>query len=124
MQEAIRRISSATMASTRRNQGEELKKGMVYVVEYMLKVRYREALIDKAYNLLIGRYDELPDGRIQPMIKQALRRLCAITTKLLSRRRGRELMKKMARQSVTTRGMRGKKVKPNLCHEKRLGKQA
>ena len=36
------------MASTSGNQGEELTKGMVSVVEYMLKMRDREALIDKA----------------------------------------------------------------------------
>ena len=48
MKEAVRRILSATMASTSGNQGEELTKGMVSVVEYMLKMRDREALIDKA----------------------------------------------------------------------------
>ena len=47
MKEAVRRISSATMASTSGYQGEELTKGMVSVVEYMLKMRNREALIDK-----------------------------------------------------------------------------
>ena len=35
------------MASTSGSQGEELTKSMVSVVEYMLKVRDREALIDK-----------------------------------------------------------------------------
>ena len=34
------------MASTSGRQGEELTKGMVFVVEYMLKVIDREALID------------------------------------------------------------------------------
>ena len=36
------------MASTSGTQGEELTKGMVSVVEYVLKTRDREALIDKA----------------------------------------------------------------------------
>ena len=36
------------MASTSGSQGEELTKGMVSVVEYVLKTRDREALIDKA----------------------------------------------------------------------------
>jgi dephospho-CoA kinase len=36
------------MASTSGTQGEELTKGMVSVVEFMLKARDREALIDKA----------------------------------------------------------------------------
>jgi ferritin len=36
------------MASTSGTQGEELTKGMVSIVEFMLKVRDREALIDKA----------------------------------------------------------------------------
>ena len=48
MKEAVRRILSAGMASTSGNQEEELTKGMVSVVEYMLKMRDREALIDKA----------------------------------------------------------------------------
>ena len=48
MKEAVQRISSATMASTSGNQGEELTKAMVSVVEYMLKMRDREALIEKA----------------------------------------------------------------------------
>ena len=48
MKEVVGRISSATMASTSGTQGEELTKGIVSVVEYMLKVRDREALIDKA----------------------------------------------------------------------------
>ena len=48
MKEAVRRISSATMDLTSGNLGEELTKDMVSVVEYMLKVRDREALIDKA----------------------------------------------------------------------------
>ena len=47
MKDAVGRISSAMMASTSGRQGEELTKGMVFVVEYMLKVRDREALIDK-----------------------------------------------------------------------------
>ena len=42
-----RRISSITMPSTSGTQGEELTKGMVSVVEYMLKTRDREALIDE-----------------------------------------------------------------------------
>ena len=42
VKEAVRRISSATMASTSGNQGEELTKGMVSVVEYMMKMRDRE----------------------------------------------------------------------------------
>jgi hypothetical protein len=36
------------MASTSGTQGEELTKGMVSVVEFMLKARDQEALIDKA----------------------------------------------------------------------------
>ena len=36
------------MALTSGNQGEELTKGMVSVVEYMLKMRDQEALIGKA----------------------------------------------------------------------------
>jgi hypothetical protein len=36
------------MASTSGTQGEESTKGMVVIVEFMLKARYREALIDKA----------------------------------------------------------------------------
>ena len=43
-----RRISSAKMASTSGTQGEELTKGMVFVVEFMLNERDREALVDKA----------------------------------------------------------------------------
>ena len=35
------------MTSTSGNQGEELTKGMVSIVEYMLKMRDREALIEK-----------------------------------------------------------------------------
>ena len=47
------------MASTSGNQGEELTKGMVSVVEYMLKMRDREALIDKAVDRtveIVGRF--------------------------------------------------------------------
>jgi hypothetical protein len=36
------------MASTSGSQGEELKNGMVSVVEFMLKARDREALINNA----------------------------------------------------------------------------
>ena len=43
-----RRISRVAMASTSGSQGEELMKGMVSVVEYVLKTRVQEALIDKA----------------------------------------------------------------------------
>ena len=53
MKEAVRRISSATMASKSGNQGEELTKGMVSVVQYMLKMRDREALIDKVVDLTV-----------------------------------------------------------------------
>ena len=47
------------MASTRGNQGEELTNGMVSVVEYMLKMSDREALIDKAADRtveIVGRF--------------------------------------------------------------------
>ena len=42
-----RRTSSVTIVSTSGTQREELTKGMVSVVEYVLKTRDREALIDK-----------------------------------------------------------------------------
>ena len=42
------------MASTSGNQGEELTKGMVSIVEYMLKMRDREALIDKAVDRTVS----------------------------------------------------------------------
>jgi hypothetical protein len=51
------------------------------------------------------------------MITQALQKLCATTTTLLSKRRGKELVKKMAHQSVPTQGTQGKKGNPNQCHE-------
>ena len=43
-----RRILSATMTSTSRIKGQELTKGMVSIVEFMLKAGDRETLIDKA----------------------------------------------------------------------------
>jgi hypothetical protein len=42
------------MASTSGTQGAELTKGMVYVMEFMLKVRDWEALIDKAVNRTVA----------------------------------------------------------------------
>jgi hypothetical protein len=47
------------MASTSGTQEEELTKGMVSVMEFMLKVRHREALIDKAVDktvVIAGRF--------------------------------------------------------------------
>jgi hypothetical protein len=41
------------MASTNRNQGEKLTKGMVPVVEFMLKARDRHALIDKSVDRIV-----------------------------------------------------------------------
>ena len=48
MKEAVGRISSATMALISGTQGEELMKGIVSVVETMLKARDREAFINEA----------------------------------------------------------------------------
>ena len=59
VKEAVTRVLSATMASTSGNQGEELTKGMVSVVEYMLKMRDREALIDKAVDRTVENVDDL-----------------------------------------------------------------
>jgi hypothetical protein len=46
------RISGAEMTSagdsTGVSRGEEMTKGMMQIVEFMLKARYRDALIDKA----------------------------------------------------------------------------
>ena len=59
MKEVVGRISSTTMASTSGTQEEDLMKGMVSVVEYMLKVRNREALIDKVVDPtveIVGRF--------------------------------------------------------------------
>ena len=48
-----RRTSSVTIVSTSGTQREELTKGMVSFVEYMLKTRVREALIDKVVDRIV-----------------------------------------------------------------------
>ena len=53
VKEAVERISSTKMASTSGTQGEELTKGMVSVVEFMLKERDREALVHKVVDRIV-----------------------------------------------------------------------
>ena len=48
-----KRISGVAMASASRNQVEKLTKGMVSVVEFMLKARDHEVLIDKDINCTV-----------------------------------------------------------------------